>query len=166
MTSSSRLLKEFARICGPAGDPGFTLILAFDYYDGPEHGLALYPSGCGVRFSSLGDSNSRLFRSFELIPIDGNWWPQIRALQQVEGGGPPRRILLPSGGSDALTELQSEILSASAVEQFVSVGSPNLEKISISPVTQEQLQELRKLGCSPAGFKRAHRIIKGRRAAG
>jgi hypothetical protein len=160
MSSSSELLNEFARIAGPAGDPGFVVILAFDYYDGPEHGLAIYPSGHAVRFSSLGDSKSRLFRAFELIPIEGNWWPQISALQQAEGGDLPRRILLPSEG-----RLQSDVLQASAVGQFVGVGSPNFEKISISPVTQEQLGELRKLGCSPAGFERAHRIVKGWSAA-
>lgn len=164
MRSSSELLQEFARISGSAGDPGFVVILAFDYYDGPEHGLALYPSGHGVRFSSLGDSKSRLFRAFELIPIEGNWWSQIKALQQAEGGDPPRRILLPSEGSDALTELQSDVLQASAVGQFVGVGSPDFEKISISTVTQEQLGDLRKLGCSPAGFERAHRLVKGRNA--
>lgn len=162
MSSSNELLHEFARVSGLARDPGFEVILAFDYYDGPEHGLALYPSGDGVRFSSLGDSKSRLFRAFELIPITGNWWPQIKELQQAEGAEPPRRILLPSEGSEALNELQSDILRASAVGQFVGVGSPDFERISLSPVTQEQLEDVRKLGCSPAGFALAHRLVKGR----
>ena len=83
MSSSSDLLYEFARVSGSAGDPGFAVVLAFEYYDGPERGLALYPSGHGVRFSSLGDSKSRLFQAFELIPIEGNWWPRIKALQQA-----------------------------------------------------------------------------------
>lgn len=164
MSSSSESLHEFARGSGSASDPGFTVILAFDYYDGPEHGLALYPSGEGVRFSSLGDSKSRLFRAFEFIPIEGNWWPQIKALQQAEGVDPPRRILLPSEGSEALADLESDVLQASAVGQFVGVGSPDLERISISPVTKKQLEDLRKLGCSPTGFELAHQMVKGRNA--
>jgi hypothetical protein len=164
MSSSSELLHEFARVSGSTSDPGFAVILAFDYYDGPEHGLALYPSGDGVRFSSLGDSKSRLFRAFELVPIEGNWWPQIKALQQAAGVDPPRRILLPSEASDALGELENDVLKASAAGQFVGVGSPDLEKISISAVTQEQLDDLRKLGCSPAGFELAHRLVKVRHA--
>lgn len=164
MSSSSESLHEFARGSGSASDPGFAVILAFDYYDGPEHGLALYPSGEGVRFSSLGDSKSRLFRAFELIPIGGNWWPQIQALQQAEGVDPPRRILLPSESSEALAVLENDVLQASAVGQFVGVGSPDFERISISPVTQEQLEDLRKLGCSSAGFELAHRLVKGRSA--
>ena len=52
MTSSNDFLQAFARSSQSASDPGFAVILAFDYYDGPEHGLALYQSGHGVRFSS------------------------------------------------------------------------------------------------------------------
>ena len=164
MSSSSELLHEFARVSRSAGDPGFAVILAFDYYDGPEHGLALFPSGEGVRFSSLGDSKSRLFRAFELIPIEGSWWSEVKALQQAEGVDPPRRILLPSKGSEALAELERNVLQASAVGQLVGVGSPDFERILVSSVTQEQLEDLRKLGCSPAGFELAHRLVKGRDA--
>jgi hypothetical protein len=135
--------------------------VAFDYYDGPEHGLALYPSGDGVRFSSLGDSKSRFFRAFELTPIEGAWWPQVRALQQVAGIDPPRRILVPSDATDELSQLESNVLQAPAIGQFVGVGSPDFERVSICAVTREQLEALRELGCSPAGFQMAHQLVKG-----
>lgn len=162
MNSSSELLQNLARTPGSDGVPGFEVIVAFDYYDGPEHGLALYPSGEGVRFSSLGDSKSRFFRAFELIPIKGTWWPQVKALQQSAGIDPPRRILVPSEASDDLSQLESDVLQAPAVGQFVGVGSPDFERISICAVTQEQLVALRELGCSPAGFQLAHQLVKGR----
>lgn len=85
MSSSSESLHEFARGSGSASDLGFTVILVFDYYDGPEHGLALYPSGEGVRFSSLGDSKSRLFRAFEFIPIEGNCGRKSKRCNRPKG---------------------------------------------------------------------------------
>jgi hypothetical protein len=165
MNSSSELLQKLAQAPGSANDPGFEVIVAFDYYDGPEHGLALYPSGEGVRFSSLGDSKSRFFRAFELIPIKGTWWPQIKSLQQAAGIDPPRRILVPSEPSDELGQLENDVLQApAAIGQFVGVGSPDLEKLSICAVSQKQLETLRELGCSPAGFQLAHQLVKGRAA--
>jgi hypothetical protein len=164
MNSSSELLQRLARTPGSTDDPGFEVIVAFDYYDGPEHGLALYPSGDGVRFSSLGDSKSRFFRAFELIPIKGTWWPQVKALQHAAGIDPPRRILVPSEASDEFGQLESDVLQAPAIGQFVGVGSPDFKRVSICAVTQEQLEALRELGCSPAGFQMAHQLVKGRAA--
>ena len=162
MNSSSESLQRLGRAIGLSDAPGFEVIVAFDYYDGPEHGLALFPSGDGVRFSSLGDSKSRLFRAFELIPITGTWWSQVKALQQAEGIDPPRRILVPSKASDELGQLESDVLHATAIGQFVCVGSPDFVRVSVTAVTQEQLGELRKLGCSPAGFQLAHQLVKGK----
>ena len=164
MNSSSDLLREFTQAPGVTRDPGFAVILAFEYYDGPERGLALYPSGDGVRFSSLGDSKSRLFRAFELTPIRGDWWPSVKALQQAAGIDPPRRVLVPAEATDVLTRLESDVLDAQATGFYVGVGSPNFEQISVSAVTEEQLSALRQLGCSPAGFQSAHRLVKGHAA--
>lgn len=162
MNSSIELLQKLARAHGSTDAPEFEVIVAFDYYDGPEHGLALYPSGDGVRFSSLGDSKSRFFRAFELIPIKGAWWPQVKALQQAAGIDPPRRILVPSEVSDELGQLEGDVLQAPEIGQFVGVGSPDFERVSICAVTHEQLDALRKLGCSPAGFQMAHQLVRAR----
>jgi hypothetical protein len=161
MTSSNGLLAEFAHTPGIDRDPGFAVILAFDYYDGPERGFALYPSGKAVRFSTLGDSESRLLRAFELIPIEGNWWSKVEPVQQAEGVDPSRRILVPSQGSEALNALEKEVVEATGLGQFVGVGSPDFERISICPVTSADLGNLRKLRCSPAGFEFANRLVKG-----
>lgn len=166
MISSNDFLHKFAQAPGGSHDPGFEVIVAFDYYDGPEHGLALYPSGDGVRFSSLGDSKSRFFRAFELIPLKGMWWPQVRALQRAAGIDPSPRILFPRVASEELSQLESDVLQASAIGQFVGVGSPYFERVSICAVTKEQLAALRELGCSPAGFQLAHQMVKGGAAEG
>jgi hypothetical protein len=164
MNSSNDLLHEFAQAPETSRDPGFAVIVAFHYYDGPERGLALYPSGEGLRFSSLGDSRSRLFRAFELVPIRGRWRMQVQALQEAAGVDPPRRVLVPAESSEVMTRLESDALEAPAMGYYVGVGSPDLEQLSVSAVTEEQLTTLRQLGCSPAGFQLAHRIVKTKNA--
>ena len=164
MNSSNDLLREFAHAVGVDRDPGFAVIVAFEYYDGPERGVALYSSGAGVRFSSLGDSRSRLFRAFEFIPIGGNWWAEVKALQQAAGIDSSQRVLVPAEAGDVLTRLKSYVFGAPATGLYVGVGSPNLEQLYVSPVTEEQLDGLRQLGCSPGGFESARRLVKGHAA--
>ena len=155
---------QFAWASGPDRDLGFAVILAFDYYDGPERGLALYPSGDAVRFSSLGDSECRSSRALELMPIEGNWWKKVRPLQQAEGIDPPRRILVPSQGNEEINALEKDVVQALGLGQFVGVGSPDFERIEICPVTSADLSILRKLRCSRAGFALADRLVKGWKA--
>ena len=55
-----------------------------------------------------------------------------------------------------------EVVKARSIGQFVGVGSPDFDRLAICEVTLDQLAELRRLGCSPAGFLMAHQIIKSR----
>jgi len=164
MDSSNSSIQELAGALGGACDPGFAVIVAFEYYDGPESGLALYPSGQGVRFASIGDSTSRLFRAFELVPIDGNWWNDVKALQRAAGIDPPRRVLVPAECSDVLKQLEKDVLDAPETGQYVGVGTPDLEQLSVSAVSKDQLDALRRLNCSPEGFRSAHQLVKAQAA--
>lgn len=159
MMSSNDQLRECSRH-GRRRDSGFAAIVAFDFYDGPERGLALYPSGDGVRFSSLGDSKSRLFRAFELIPIEGSWWPAVEVLQKAEHSHSAHRLLWPEKSTEAVTHLESNVLAAPATGFYIAVGSPYLEEIYLSSATKDQIDAIRQLGGSSAGFELAHRIVK------
>lgn len=163
MSSSNNQIRDFANTHGIRRNPGFVLIIAFDYYDGPERGLALYPSGEGVRFTSLGDSRSRLFRSFELTAIEGNWWSQARALPEAATEEQPGRVLVPSKASEMLALLDHNILDASPTGYYVGIGSPSFEWLSVSSVNEDQLTMLRQLCCSPVGFRAVHQIVKEKR---
>jgi hypothetical protein len=162
MASSNNQMHDFANIIGIRGNPGFTLIVAFDYYDGPERGLALYPSGEGVRFTAIGDSRSRLFRSFEFTAIEGQWWPQVRALQNAAGGEQSSRVFVPAGSSEMLILLDNNIFHAPSKASYVGVGSPSLEWVSVSSVAEDQLTALRRLSSSSGGFRAVHQIVKNK----
>lgn len=141
-------------------DPNFEVVVAFDYYDGPESGLAIYSSGEGIRFSSVGDSESRLRRGFEMEAIEGDWWPPIRELIRQEGASKPRRVIVP-GPTQTLASLRDSVTRAIAKKQFVAVGTPDLLRLSVVPVREVEISQLRELGCSVAGFRFANGLVKG-----
>ena len=161
MNSSNERLGEIADIPGASRDPGFAVVVAFDFHDGPESGLALYPSGDGVRFKSLGDSTSRLFRAFEVVPIVGDWQSRVESLRTATRQETPHRVLVPSAGA-LLEKLEREVSEAPATGHYVAVGSPCLELLRVATVSLEQLNALRRLDGSPAAFRCAHSIIKGK----
>jgi hypothetical protein len=160
MISLSNQLGDLPAALASKRDPGFSLIVAFDYYDGPERGLAVYPSGEGVRFSSLGDSQSRLFRAFELTAIKGSWWQQVRSLPEHDNVAPPVRVLIPRETSEALIKLEQDVLHATAMGHYIGVGSSNLEWLIVCSFPEEQFEAIRQLGGSVAGFRLVHQILK------
>lgn len=138
----------------------FSLILAFDYYDGPEIGLALLDSGRGVRFSSLGDSRSRHFRAFELLPICGNWTEQVKAIQNSEEVKSSCRVLFPQNGGGDLLLLQRAVFSAEVNGQYIGIGSPNFEWLYVINVAIEDIVAIRELTSPQSKFDQAHRLLK------
>lgn len=163
MNSSNDLLREF-ELAGSAGNnSGFSVVVAFDYYDGPERGVALYPSGTGVRFRSLGDSKSRLFRAFELSAIDGDWRREVETLKLADGVEDAAKVWVPARESDALQRFDNAVSSALATGLYVGVGSPYLTWMYMLALDKDQLQSLRQLDGAPGAFNLVHRLVKHRR---
>ena len=161
MNSSDKLLSNIAHVRGASRDPGFETVVAFEFYDGPESGLAVFASGAGVRFNSLGDSTSRLFRAFELVPIDGDWRSRIEHLRTATGCQTPHRVLVPPH-SDLLEKLRKEVSEATATGHYAAVGSAYLDHLRVAPVSLEQLNVLQRLDGSRLAFRCTHSIIKGK----
>lgn len=145
---------------GTKGDFGFSMIVAFNYYDGPESGIAVFPSGAGVRFESLGESRSRLFRAFELAALEGNWVHEAQALNQGAFRKPTGRVLLSSRGDERDQRFEARVRAAAVAEYFVGVGSANLDWLSISNVEAGQLKGLRTLSGPLAAFNAVRRLMK------
>jgi hypothetical protein len=162
MISSNKQLDSLSAVLEVRLDPGFATVVAFDYYDGPEKGFALFPSGAGVRFSSLGDSRSRLFRAFELVAIDGDWRKRILVLQEAVTAESRCRVIVPAD-SEALTLLERDVFDTAAAGYYVSLGSPNLDWLGVSPVSKERLDALREVGDSFASFRSVHQILNDKK---
>ena len=162
--SSNSLLQQLAARNSRFCDPGFKLIIAFDFYDGAECGLAIFPDGQGVRFRSLGDSRSRTLRAFELAAIKGSWWPVACSALEAAGVNEPTRFWLPSVESAQLTALIKQSGDAVATGYFVGAGDPYLERLSIAVATADELRRLRDTGEILSAYDAAHEHIKGKRS--
>ncbi len=141
-------------------DCSFSLILAFDYYDGPEAGLAFFDSGEGAKFSALGDSRSRHFRAFELLAICGNWSDQINAIQASTGMREDCRVIFPQDGDNSLISLEMAVSVAEVSGRYIGIGSPNFEWLYVVTVTDEEIVAMHQLGSTEARFDQAHKILK------
>ena len=140
--------------------PGGEWIVTFGYYDGPESGLIIYPSGSGIRFSSLEDSRSRLFRAFELAQIEGNWWDALRSIPQIGLSSKSVWVKVPESSYVALHELERKVVSATAVKYYLGVGCASFECLAVIPSSREQLDTIVHLDGSPQAFRLAHNILK------
>jgi hypothetical protein len=160
MHSASDRLGELARMTG-RHRPEFDRVIAFDFYDGPENGLALYDSGHAVRFALLGESRSRMFRAYALEALDGNdWWQMAWNLPDLPGL-PFRGLRLPSTSSEALSRLERHTQSAPVSAYFVAAGDSWMQCLGVRAVQERDLHEIRALN-DLDGFRRVHRLVKER----
>lgn len=162
MNSSSNPLAQLAR-SARSHATGFERVVAFDYYDGPERGLAIFASGYGVRFSSIADSPSKLFRAFLLEAIGGDWLERIRSLPEYVAAPPTALVILPRRQSKVLTKLEQDVFASRTINSYVAVGASHLDRLSLAPVSKSELIDIQALGGSPAAFRAAHRVIKSKR---
>lgn len=148
--------RDFVRTCNgrKARDPGFATVVVFDYNDGPESGLAVYPSGEGVSFYSLGDSSSRLGRAYELRSIGGGWLTRLQELGIVPS---LRRFVLPSQLPELLEPAMAE---ATATGLYVGVGSAFFSRITVVEVTPHELDTLRRLNGAPKAYPATKRLTR------
>lgn len=139
-------------------DPGFGQILAFDFYDGPEHGLAVFPSGEGLRFSVIGESRSRLFRAFSCSLLEGDWGARIvEAYGESEDASKP--FVMHGGVTQKALQLEQDAQAADAVKQYIAVGRPYLDMISAMGVSHTELEQM-KLLIGHDAFLTVHSAIK------
>jgi hypothetical protein len=143
MTSSSGLLLSFASLTY-AVVPDFSAVVAFDYYDGPEKGLAIFQSGMGVRFDAIADSESREQRAFELVPLEKkDWLSAIAFLFRATVDRSSKRVHVPPASLN-LTTLRDEVFGFEAHESYLAIGDPNLLRLSVTRSSPAALAEIRR----------------------
>jgi hypothetical protein len=157
MTYSNEYLTHLAEV--GCRSTGFDIIIAFDFYDGPESGLAILKSGDGFRFHSIGESKSRMHRAFWLVPIEGNWTEIVNKLPKTSTSQ-SHRVIVPSISSDIIDQITARTLSSPGDGSFVGVGSPYLDKLTIAPADERILVDIKSELNSSAAFNKIHAIIK------
>lgn len=137
----------------------FPTIISFEYYDGPERGLALLPSGRGARFTALGESRTRLQRAFVFTTIAGQWETQTSFLQVDEANRKGIRILVPEDDV-RLDALEMQVFNAEALAHYVGLGSPKMEGFKLHELSREQHVSLMRSTSPASAFRLASQLIK------
>lgn len=159
MSSSNKTLGDLAGAFKRPVLSGFSAVVAFDYYDGPESGLAVYPTGEGVRFKSLGSSETDTGRAFVLWPIAGRWDARVERLRNETDRNPTALVLVPSASVE-LERLQADVEAAEALDRFIARSPAGITRLKVARVTDEQYRALMALEDGPAGYELASQLIE------
>lgn len=136
-------------------DPGFQLVVALEFYDGPEYGVAILPNGEGVRFTSLGESRGRLFRAFKLELLHGDWRERCQMVQELRAHDPRQVVFLPSERTDELDNFEKRLRSEAVQQSYVGVADPYFQWVAAIPATQTCLEL-----SEAKGFRYVHKLLK------
>lgn len=137
----------------------FKRVIVFGYDDGPASGLAIYASGKGVRFFTVGDSQTRMERAFVISHIRGEWSEAVEELSRFAIMS-DARILVPRGDSVALRQLERRVDSAEALDEYVGFGPPDMERLMVAPLAPKSKAELIRLRDTLSGFELAERLAR------
>jgi hypothetical protein len=132
----------------------FDLVLASDFYDGAEQGVAFGHDGRAMAFWSIADSPFRIFRAYYFRPMLN--LDAARALS-VKARSLGERFAFIESGEKWATDV-------GPVDQ-VGVGHPYLDWLHLAPATAAELAAVQAPDSEVERYSRAHRLVKrfGRR---
>ena len=168
MGHSGRYLEDLRAAGGVARRVTFDLVVAFDFYDGPETGFAFHSSGEGLRFSVVGESKVRLFRAFSLALLRGNWAELVEKVIDTSLRGTSGRMVFASETDDARSALIASVSEAKEQSYYLGVGRAYLDGLAVAAVSEADLKSLTgpehwgEYAAIHRYVKRAERIVKRR----
>ncbi|MEN3950978.1 hypothetical protein [Iodidimonas sp. SYSU 1G8] len=145
-------------------DMGFHTVIMLDFYDGPENGLIVFPSGAAMRFSPLAESRIVILRAYEFVPLNGNWMPDVLTIRAASRTSPPgSRFYFPEGADEFRENFEERMMAARGCGYFVGVGTTWLEKMLIAEVSPEEVVTLQNADANGRSFNLIHRFIKNKK---
>ncbi|WP_171089699.1 hypothetical protein [Usitatibacter rugosus] len=142
------------------GDPGFSLVVGFDYYDGPEDGLGVFPSGVGMRFVAVGESRTRRFRAFLLDLLEGDWGARVRSLPDCKDVASTVRVIAPLNSSPACESLQNDLKATPVKVHLIGIARLDFSWISWIPVSTADYTAIREQSQVEDGYQIVHALLK------
>lgn len=165
MEHSGRYLEDLRVAGGIARRMTFDLVIALDFYDGPESGFAFHSSGEGLRFSVVAESKVRLFRAFTFTLLCGNWAEMIEKVIDTSLPSATNRMVFASETDDGISALVASVREAKEQSCYIGVGGAYLDSLAIAAISKADLDNL--LGSKHCGnYAAIHRYIKAVRRGG
>jgi hypothetical protein len=159
MAHSGSYLEDLRVAGGVARRMAFDLVVALDFYDGPESGFAFHSSGEGLRFSVVAESKVQLFRAFTFTLLYGNWTEMIAEVVDTSLVPATSRLVFASETDDGISALVASVREAKEQSYYVGVGSAYLDSLAITSISKADLDNL--MGSKHYGdYAAIHRYIK------
>jgi hypothetical protein len=159
MAHSGSYLEDLRVAGGVARRMAFDLVVALDFYDGPENGFAFHSSGEGLRFSVVAESKVRLFRAFTFTLLCGNWTEMIKKVVDTSLVSATSRMVFAFETDDGISALVASAREAKEQSYYVGVGSAYLDNLAITAISKADIDNL--MGSKHYGdYTAIHRYIK------
>lgn len=136
-------------------NPEFDAVIAIEIYDGLESGVGVFRDGTGVRITTLGDSQSRLFRAYKLEVLEGDWWQHVNDVAEVRGKIAEVRFIVASELANDLSKFEQLLFSASAKGFYIGIADPYLEWLAAVPASKTELNR-----AEETGYSYVHEVLK------
>jgi hypothetical protein len=157
MGYSSKYLETLKDIGGVARGVKFDLLLAIDFYDGPETGFAFYSSGECLRFSVVAEAKHPILRAFAFDLLDGNWAQMVK---NVTDTSPPNSwMVFASETDDARSALLRSVSEATELSHYIGVGGAYLDGLAVMAISKMELDYF-KASKHEKDYYEIHRRIK------
>lgn len=156
MGHSSKYLKDLKNVGGVARGVKFDLLLALDFYDGPETGFAFYSSGECLRFSVVAEARYPILRAFALDLLDGNWAQMVEVVTDTL---PPNSQMVFASEAEETASLLRSVSEAIDLSHYIGVGGAYLDGLAVIAVSKMELDHF-KTSRTAESYYEIHRRIK------
>lgn len=136
--------------------------VGFNYYDGYENGIGISTENIVYRFSSVGDSYSRMYRSFIFSQIDMGWWQRACTIEGIVWDNSKSLFAFINTYSAELCSFFEEINLITTENNFVGISDIGLDCIKAVPLDLKIKKNLED-PAMPNKFREVHRHLKGYR---
>jgi hypothetical protein len=144
------------------GKSEFTELIFGKYYDGPEDGIVFLSTDIGLAFEAIGESRSRLHRSFKVLAVQGIFDELLNSTQDM--------FKKKDITYDSIYDYcRSEIIEKNNFKKigvFIGVAPANLDCLAISKVNDAYIEKVVIIEDVIKIFDVCHALIKDARKSG
>ncbi len=161
MGSSSEYLERLKIGGGVERGVKFDLVVAVDFYDGPERGFAFYTSGEGLSFSAIAEAKYPTLRAFALNLLKGDWTELIQNVFETHNPKrrPESRMVFAYQDDSEVMALLDSVSQAPEQAHYVGVGGAYLENLAVAAISNSLLDQLT-VSRGGANYTTIHSYIK------
>jgi hypothetical protein len=146
MGHSSKYFDQLKKADGAVRGVKFDLVVARDFYDGPESGVAFYCTGEALTFSVVGESEPPMFRAFVFTLLNGNWAQLVKEVMDTSPRPTGSWMVFDSETDPAIAELMTSVSQSTEQCYYFGIGTGYFDELDLKVVSKGELDDLKTSG--------------------